>query len=247
MSIDDAKNYISKAIKSFETISLVVITGGEPFILGISFLEEIILFSKSFKLLTRIVSNGFWACSEEKTNKHLVRLKNAGLDELNLSTGDEHQEYVKLESISRAAIESVKLNITTVINVEAHLSSNFTADTLFKIPSFNEFFSKEENSDKLKIINGLWSDFKKGAKSLEFDKNSLKLIQESKKGCDSIFKIFSVFPDGQMAACCGLTIKKIKELKLGNLNCYSARFLYELQYMNFINFMVENRRTICNI
>lgn len=169
----------------------------------------------------------------------MVRLKNAGLDELNLSTGDEHQEYVKLENISRAAIESVKLNITTVINVEAHLSSNFTADTLFKIPSFNEFFSKEENSDKLKIINGLWSDFKKGAKSLEFDKNSLKLIQESKKGCDSIFKIFSVFPDGQMAACCGLTIKKIKELKLGNLNCYSARFLYELQYMNFINLWLK--------
>lgn len=228
MTLKEAKSYIKNAVESFDSLSLLIITGGEPFLLGLNVLEELLKYAKSFNLITRIVTNGYWAKSLNKANEVLERLVCAGLDELNLSTGDEHQAFVNINNIVYAAIESVKLNLTTVINVESHLNSNFNSDSLFEIELFNDFFKQNKNSEKLKIMSGLWSDLGKADIGIEHDPELLKITQENKKGCDSIFKTFAVFPDGKMTSCCGLTVKEIKELHLGNMNSHTAKDLYDL-------------------
>lgn len=235
MDIETAKEYIVNTVESFESISLLVISGGEPFLLGIEFLSSLIEFAKKQNLHTRIVTNGFWAKSLDESKKVLSVLKNSGLNELNLSTGDEHQEFVSIDKVVNASIESVKLGITTVINVESHTNSQFEPQSLYNNKQFYDFFIQNKNMDKLKIICGLWSSLDFAHEKYDYDENKLKILQESKMGCDSIYNTFSIFPDGKMTSCCGLTVNNINELNLGNVHAENIKTLYENQYKNFIN------------
>ena len=239
MSADEAKEYIKNSVDAFKSLKLVVLTGGEPFLLGINFLTEVIGYAKSLNLHTRIVSNAFWATTPQKTAKYINALVKAGLDEINFSTGDEHQKYVKIENIVNACIESVKSNLMVAVNVESHAGSNFKNMALLENTQYKDFFSNKKNAEKIKIINGLWSSLDRNYEAFEYNKNEIELLKNMKKGCDSIFNIYSVFPNGDLAACCGLTVAKMDHLQLGNLKKMDLKLLYENQYRYFINLWIR--------
>src|SRR3546814_13907772 len=67
---------------------------------------------------TRIVSNGSWAKRLVRAKEICNELKRAGLDELNISTGNDHQEFVPQESVVNAAESAIACDITTLITVE---------------------------------------------------------------------------------------------------------------------------------
>jgi len=238
MTIDEATNYIKTGAETFDTLKLVVLTGGEPFVLGIDFLTEVIAFAKNLNLATRIVSNAFWAKTPLKTANYINTLVKAGLSEINFSTGDEHQKYVKIENIVNACIESVKANLRVGVNVESHAKSNFNNQTLFSNKRYKEFFSIEENAEKIKIFNGLWSSLDSG-ECYKYNKDAIDLARKMGKGCDSILNSFSVFPNGNLTACCGLTVSKIEHLLLGNLKYGELKTMYESQYYYFINLWLK--------
>ncbi len=91
-------NYIDETISCFPSIKVLVITGGECFVLGKK-LNEIIKYAKKLNLLTRVVSNGFWAKTYDIAYKKLYELKKIGLTEINFSTGDNHIEFVSVENV----------------------------------------------------------------------------------------------------------------------------------------------------
>jgi len=67
----------------------------------------------------------------------------------------------------------------------------------------------------------------------------INLLKESKKGCNSIFSSFAIFPTGEMAACCGLSVSQIEHFKLGNIKTNNVKSLYESQYKAFINLWIR--------
>jgi sulfatase maturation enzyme AslB (radical SAM superfamily) len=238
MTTKEAKLYIQNGFDTFKTLKLVVLTGGEPFLLGINFLSEIIGYANNLKLHTRIVSNAFWANTPKKTANYVNILARAGLNEINFSTGFEHQKYVKANNIVNACIESVKANLTVVVNMEFHGNDNFYSLSFLEDKRYKEFFSNKENACKIKIIKSLWSS-SDSKNTTEYDKNEIELLKNINRGCNSILNSYSIFPNGDLMACCGLTVSKIKHLNLGNLKEGNLKSLYENQYRSFINLWLK--------
>lgn len=238
MTTEEAKQYIQNGFDAFKTLKLVVLTGGEPFLLGINSLSKIIEYAKSLNLQSRIVSNAFWANTPERTAEYINTLVRVGLREINFSTGFEHQKYVNADNIVNACIESVKANLTVVVNVEYHDNSDFNSLCFLEDKRYKEFFSNKENANKIKIIKSLWSSLD-DKNETEYNKDGVELLNNITKGCNSIFKSYSVFPNGDLAACCGLTVSKIEHFKLGNLKKEDIKSLYENQYSSFINLWLK--------
>ena len=73
-------HYIEEAAKI--GIKTVVFSGGESFILGKD-LDEALWHATKNDLMTRVVTNGYWATTENNARKRLEDLQFAGLTELN--------------------------------------------------------------------------------------------------------------------------------------------------------------------
>jgi MoaA/NifB/PqqE/SkfB family radical SAM enzyme len=215
---------------------LLIITGGECFTLGKD-LNLIIKYASSKGLFTRVVTNGYWAKSPEKAYLKLNRLVEAGLNELNFSTGDEHQTWVPYENIVNGIVSALELELTTVVNVESSKLSKFNIEQLkndYRLEKYKHLLDK-----KLHIINGVWMPFLKSGEekidsSNDKDLENSLIVFQKKKRCSSLFNTISIDPFHQAIACCGLTVEYIKYLHLGNTKKYSLKFLYEYQFQDFL-------------
>lgn len=235
LNFEEAKNIIDQSLTKYShSIKLLVITGGECFTLGKE-LDKIISYASERRLLTRVVTNGYWAYSFKKTYLRLLSLQQIGLTEINVSTGDEHQEFVSLDNVVNIIVASRLLNMTIAINVETSPLDSFSSDMLK-----NDIRLKKYELDKkanFYIVSGKWMYFKKQSKEriqrlLEFnDKQSSSLIGER---CSSILNDIIVFPDKKMYSCCGLTSIYSKYLYLGKLTSHSVTELYTKQFDDFI-------------
>lgn len=119
--------YIDEAAETFApTLKLIVFSGGECFLSGKN-LDAAIARANSHGLAVRCVTNGFWAVTPERAEKRVLELKSAGLSELNISTGDEHQEFVPFERVVNAAIAAAANDIAALIVVEGCQEAKFTS------------------------------------------------------------------------------------------------------------------------
>ena len=83
--------------------------------------------SKKHNLLVRIVTNGFLATSFEYSLEILQCLVDAGLNEINFSTGDEHQLFIPIENIRNGILASAKIGLKPLVNIESNDYKNFTS------------------------------------------------------------------------------------------------------------------------
>lgn len=165
LSIEEMKSYVDQAINSCQSIKVLVLTGGETFLIGRD-LCEIIEHASLKKLATRIVTNGYWAKTYDFAYKKLEKLRSVGLKELNFSTGDDHQKFVPYQNIVNGIRASMDLGLTTVVNVESSPISSFRSQTLEKEPSLQKYFDDNLGYKKLRILNGVWMPFTKSTKGL---------------------------------------------------------------------------------
>ncbi|MDR2685051.1 MAG: radical SAM/SPASM domain-containing protein, partial [Prevotellaceae bacterium] len=207
------------------------LTGGECFTLGKD-LEQIIEYGAKKELVVRIVTNGYWAKSFKKAYLKLEKLKKLGLKEFNLSTGDAHQKFVPFDNIVYAIVAALKLELTTVVNVETNEIAKFSAETLKEDIRLKEYLENK----KLIILNGIWMPFKKSTEEELNTAISDKPIPKinAKKRCKSLFNTIAISPKHYINACCGLTSEYTNYLKLGNAKKHSLKYLYEYQFQDFL-------------
>lgn len=115
--------YIDMSIKTYPSIKLLVLTGGECFLFGKK-LDNIINHAFNNGLFVRVVTNGYWASNYKNAYNRLSRLSANGLKELNLSTGDDHIEFVPKDRIVSAARASMDLGIKLLLMWNHHLIEN---------------------------------------------------------------------------------------------------------------------------
>lgn len=236
LSVEDIKKYITDTTQAYPSLKILVLTGGECFIYGDK-LEDIIRHAKSCNLPTRIVSNGFWAKTYEIAYQKLSKLVEAGLMEINFSTGDDHLEYVSVEYIKNGVLASMKCGLTAVVNVEsAHdrefESSFFTTDSEL---------AKYIESGQLKIINGIWMPFTQTTANKMKESKAKKEKGEfcaKDRGCEAMFNTITIDPNHRVIACCGLTSKQIKYLDLGDISKYPIKELYDKQFNDFLKIWI---------
>jgi len=231
LSLAEMKQYVDDAISSYNTVKLLILTGGECFILK-NDLNSIVKYATEKGLFTRVVTNGYWATSYENVHKKLKKLVDVGLTEINFSTGDEHQEFVPFDNIVNGIIASLELNLTVAVNIEMSDNSNFNINDLKTDVRLEKY--KDRIGKDLIIMCGKWIPFFKEQKKKEKSKTNVVRAQENANRCATLFKTISVFPTNEMYACCGLPVIYIDYLRLGTLKKHSLQHLYEYQYQDFI-------------
>ena len=229
LSYEEIENFILESYDNFkDTLELCVFTGGECTLLGEDLFKAIKLVN-SLGLKSRIVTNASWAKTKKLADRMIDKLIDAGLNEINYSTGDNHQEWVPFESIINACESSCDRGLITLVSIESFTGSTF---------SYEDFV----NNDKVKSIKektGCLSEVKASWISLKnpktIEKSGRKLDENyNYKPCDAILNFLGINPLGNVINCCGLTMEYIPFMKAGK---YKKGTLKEMYYNNFNDFM----------
>ncbi|MCL2681320.1 MAG: hypothetical protein FWE43_02390 [Streptococcaceae bacterium] len=227
LSLEEIKVFIDE-IAEIESIKTIIWTGGECSTLGKTLLSAIsYAFSKG--MVSRIVSNASWSKGLEKDMKFLLGLKNSGLVELNLSTGDQHLKFIPIEKILTAAHAAVKIGLRVLISIEKTKTTKFSLDTLKE----NEIYKKLKKDDGTGLFSALeatWISFN-STNSYEYDEQA---FLEKRKGCDSLYGTIALNPKKEILSCCGLPIRYMPEMTLGRLGEKSLQEMYNEQLLDFM-------------
>jgi hypothetical protein len=95
-------------------LRVVIFAGGEPLLLGEHLLDAI-AHCDALGIITRIVTNAYWATSFDAARRVLNRLREAGLAELNVSCDDYHLPYIPFERVEHAWRASKGMGFWAVI------------------------------------------------------------------------------------------------------------------------------------
>lgn len=209
-----------------DTVKSVVFTGGECTLLGDVLYQNIMRATEHGKS-TRCVSNAWWAKDIFAAEKVVKQLKQAGLKELNISTGEHHQKYVPLDNVVNAAISALRNNLTTAINVEMFKNSATLGNTISKLQRL-----ADENKTLI-LKYALWVS-NGGKSTIEHDDNVKLYKREKYFGCQYVLSTLSILPNGDVASCCGLTLKNISEMIIGNIWGKSLHELNDIARSDFI-------------
>jgi hypothetical protein len=102
-----------------DELKVVIFAGGEPTLLRDDLLEAI-AHAADYGILTRIVTNAYWAATPARARKRLIALREAGLAELNISADDYHLPYVPFDRVANAWRASKGLGFNAVIIANCH-------------------------------------------------------------------------------------------------------------------------------
>ena len=225
------KNHIDEAVKSYPTIKSLVLTGGECFTLGED-LFTIISYASQKGLLSRVVTNAYWASTFKKAYKMIEKLQNVGLHELNISTGDEHLEWVPFDNVVNVIAASILLKMIIVVNVESSEFKDFKKDWILEDPRLKKYDLM--HCENLYIVNGRWVYFGDQEKQSGEEQKNVLLSNISNQRCTSLFYSLSINYDNTAIACCGITSLCNNYMYLGNARKYLLKDLYEYQFDDFV-------------
>ena len=184
--------YMEQVKRDFPTVVSLVLTGGECTL--IPELTEIIeVASNKYGFTVRIVSNGHWAKTLDNARAKVREWRAAGLAEINFSTGDEHLEFVSMQTIKNAILASVEEGLTPFVNVESQENHKFNSDHLLKDSTLATLVSE----GKLILANGIWIDFKHPE---EIVKKPKFIDVPSFQRCENLFNGITITPDNRIRA-----------------------------------------------
>jgi hypothetical protein len=190
----------------------VVFTGGECFLLG-SELDALVAHAHLHGLVTRAITNGYWAVSEKAAAIRVGSLRAAGLDEMMLSTGTFHQRFVPVVRVLNAARAAAAAGIETHISIEDCDQSTFD-DTLFR-----DDLRDLIDLGLVSISKDPWITDPGGRGAVALTHDGRQVEPGFGDGpCRQILDVVSVTPDGTLTACCGFPIEQLPALSLGSVS-----------------------------
>lgn len=195
---------------------VVVFTGGEPMLAGDNLLRAI-QHATSYGLSTRVVTNAYWARPLRAARARIRRLVSAGLTEINYSTGDQHARFVPPENVVFATKAAAEAGLNVFIMVELvgrrRVTKQYLEEELGLATIRREFTDVE-----ILVAESPWMplgprDKEEYPRGYTVDRSNVAL----RGGCDSVLSTTTVQADGTIAACCGLGMREIPELHLGDV------------------------------
>jgi len=215
-------------------IQLIVFSGGEPFLIGKD-LDSAVQHVSSAGLLSRVVSNAYWAVSKDIAMARLSKLKRSGLCEINFSTGKNHQQFIPIHNIVNGVLASAELDMTCAVMVELHPDSFYNAESFMAEKDLFPIMRNLRSKRRLYVLDSPWVDVTRDASQ---DLGNCRLLTSktlpTRTGCRSIIGGIAVDPDESLAACCGITRMYIPELTVGSLRRYSMTELVNLMKRDFM-------------
>jgi hypothetical protein len=202
-------------VEKWGSLVQVIFTGGEPFLLGEG-LFKIIKHCSKKKLLTRIVSNAYWASSNHKAEKIISRLKTIGLTEINFSVDDFHQEFIPIQYIKNAVNACEENHLPVLLAHKKMNGSKITIGSLEemlgrKLPVYDP--GKEEKHNTM-ISTGWTVPLGKGSDAVSKDDWMPDDDGASwDRACSRVLEQLIFTPQKELSICCGVASPHIKEFR----------------------------------
>lgn len=198
---------------------LIAFTGGES-TLEWDTLSMGVLRANGHGIRTRLVTNGHWATSRAEAARVIHDFKSWGLDELNVSTGDEHIRFVPLETVINSIAEAVTAGYPIQVMVEYRAKRMVTKQMILNHPTIRKL--PINLAEQIEITESPWmplSPMRIGS----YDSGDTVVSNNValRNGCKSVLQTYTVEPDGRVAACCGLGVKLIPELAVSEVSTSS--------------------------
>jgi organic radical activating enzyme len=231
MSRASILEFIDRIPAELPRVRYVVLSGGEVTLLRQDLIEVIAHLTER-GLGSRIVTNGHWGRTAESAEWWTSRLVQAGLGELNLSTGDEHQQFVPFESVANAAHSAVKAGLVTVLVVEGHDKSSFREADMRRHQLIKEILESPEWRERFVLMTNVWMPFHRAT---SITNANAKVRSEP---CNNIFENLVLNPYGKLLSCCGLTMEYIPELAIGCIEADSLGDVYRSQYQDLLKLWI---------
>lgn len=205
MTISQAKKYVDETL-AHNSIRAVGFSGGEA-LLYLDEICNIAAYTRS-KGISRISvsTNGFWATDEVKTREVLSKLHSSGINVLDLTADEYHQEFIPIDNIKNILAVSedfrVGIHITTMVtegsmrlvDILPNLGANTIGKSLIEHKVLPIGAAKQNNIPVIKN----------------------NLIIDETATCNTL-DTFAIFPDGDVYPCCSQYCRN-ELLKLGNMD-----------------------------
>lgn len=236
---------IRAAVTSLHTktpLQVVVFAGGEPLLLGNDLLDAVAL-CDSLGIVTRVVTNAYWATSISAARRLTNVLREAGLAELNISCDDYHLPFIPFERVEFAWQASKNMGFTAVIIATCACPTS-TITPSFIMDRLEEDLPLRFDTDGYSIPRGA---FDPDGTYYGMSNGKVQLIgrarttldhtitvsrnagaDDLKHACPWALRNPAVTPENRLVACCGIELMHNSVLDFGSLDASDASSLLEI-------------------
>ncbi len=243
MSLAEAKAYLNLT-REVPSLKKMILTGGES-LLFFDEILKILACARSLGLETKVITNAYWAESQEAALTKLRILKASGLGFLTLSTDHYHREFIPIANIRHALDAAHELKVPCSValvigkkerqNIRKHIGALGNDRKFYYINGLG--FEKYSYRQAPKTLTGLellpLQPFGRGWQ--EKKESILRFPKELGAGnCPLIGRTISVVPGGNVFWCCSHYDRDRKihdDFRIGNLRLDSLKSLnHDLAY-----------------
>lgn len=165
VSLEETRKYVADAARA-RYINHFFIEGGEPFLYP-ELLRDTLAEIAGAGYWLGVLTNGFWAVSDEKARAALEPLVEAGLGSLGISTDAWHERFVPVERAERAARVAQELGIDADLMVCSGGAGGATVIDRLKLHGFEAYASpvicrgRASTSAECRVKKHKWSKLTK--------------------------------------------------------------------------------------
>ncbi|MBN2335693.1 radical SAM protein [Candidatus Bathyarchaeota archaeon] len=214
MTGDGIRRYVDEA--NADGARWISFTGGEPFLVYDA-LKEAVGYATKQSLLKEAVTNCNWAESGGIAHEKLKPLKAAGLDVLNISVDDFHQEHIPLDRVKNCYEAAKALRLKPVLMIAVKRGNRITAETVGELLEDLDIQVLGRTRVQSPSALAMETAFTPVGRGANLPKDEWLIEHEAAEGpCRHVLTDIGVKPGGDVLACCG-PLGTLREAVLGNL------------------------------
>ncbi len=243
-------------------LAVVVFSGGESTLLGED-LNRALRKCRAHGVISRLVTNAFWATSVDAALVKLRELRAAGLDELNISTDDYHLPYVSLQKVKNAYLAATQVDFQSVVICNAYgpdswltperLNAEFGggADLKLRFDANGQsvYHERKQGETMVLLSNGVTMQLGRGVGGVDDSEvlqngpnggwDALYKLSEEIGGCPWAIRSAAISPKGNLLACCGTEVDGNPILDYGSIKEHTLEELLDIADNDLITNMIS--------
>lgn len=194
----------------------VVFTGGEATLRWKDLLAGI-AYAHELGLPTRLVTNAHWAVTAASAARLFGALADAGLEEINYSTGDEHVRFVPLDRVANACVAAARRGFRVWVMVESRSNRSVTAASVSAHPILAAL--DQQKRDLIEVFESPWMPLDpEEIESYAPGATARSGTFSAHQACHNVLQTYTVQADGRVGSCCGIGMRTIPELNVGSVH-----------------------------
>ena len=238
LSWEQLERSLTQALTQLK-LGVVIFAGGEPMLLGKTLYRAIRL-CKDHGVMTRIVTNAYWATSPRVALMKLKELREAGLDELNISTDDYHLPFIKLQQVKYAYEAGLTLDFSAVVlancygpeselhpeRIQREFSPTEKMQQRFDADGDAVTYRCQKGEQLVVLSNAHLQRLGRGVAELKEEElpghgkadADLDALAETVGGCPYAIRSAAISAKGHLVSCCGFEVEDNAVLDYGSLD-----------------------------